>query len=160
MKNIRMDIDVFKEIKIMNKYIKMARYAATLSPDPSTKCGAVILRQDYSFCSLGYNKFPEGVRSSADLWNNREEKMYRVVHAEESAILNAKENLHGYRMFVTPMYCCSHCAAIIIESGIKEVIFDNPEGSELYIERWKKSQSSGLEMFKEAFVEVSYTHEE
>ena len=45
-----------------------------------------------------------------------------VVHAEPNAILNSTSNLKGSTLYVT-LFPCNECAKIIIQSGIKEVVY-------------------------------------
>ncbi|MDY0011050.1 MAG: deaminase, partial [Candidatus Izemoplasmatales bacterium] len=54
--------------------------------------------------------------------NYLESKYAYVVHAEPNAILNSSVDLAGSRIYVT-LYPCNECAKLIIQSGIKEVIY-------------------------------------
>ncbi len=92
------------------------------SKDPSTKVGAVIIRPDRTIASEGYNGFARGVNDDPGRYMDRELKYKLVLHAEENAILNAREVLDGYTLFVRPLSPCSLCAARIIQSGIKYVV--------------------------------------
>lgn len=42
-------------------FLKMVDELASKSKDPSTKCGAMIVRPDKSICSMGFNGFPKGM---------------------------------------------------------------------------------------------------
>lgn len=92
------------------------------SKDPSTKVGAVIIRPDLTMASYGYNGFARGVKDKEKRYLDRALKYKLVLHAEENAILNAREVLEGYTLFVRPLSPCSLCAARIIQYGIKYVV--------------------------------------
>ena len=131
------------------RYLELARHIAAWSKDPSTKVGAVIVRPDNTIASVGYNGFPRGV-SDTQL-DNREYKLQRTIHAEMNAILSAKEPLSGYTLYVT-LAPCSHCAAAIIQSGIKSVYFDNDMTTNK--PKWTDSFAVSYEMFMESGVEI------
>lgn len=82
--------------------------AGHVSPNPLT--GAVIFDDDFNVISEGYHA------------------QYGADHAERSAILNAQADLKGKSLIVN-LEPCSHwgktppCADLIIEKGIKRVIF-------------------------------------
>lgn len=104
------------------RFIALAEHVSTWSRDPNRKVGAVIVRPDKTVASLGFNGFPRGVADTQERYDNREEKLEMVVHAEMNAILHAREPLHGYSLYVWPFHPCARCAAAIIQSGIKTVV--------------------------------------
>lgn len=107
------------------RFIDLARHVAQWSKDPSTKCGAVIVRPNRTVASIGYNGFPRGADDTDCLYLNRDRKYLRVVHAEVNAILNCQERPEGYAIYIWPPEwgpCCSHCAAAIINAGITTVV--------------------------------------
>lgn len=110
------------------RFLSLAAHIATWSKDPSTKCGAVIVRPDRTIASLGYNGFPRGVEDTPHLLNNREEKYKRVVHAEVNALLFAREPVKGYALYTWPFLPCCRCAAQIIQSGIERVVAPGGSG--------------------------------
>ncbi len=73
-----------------------------------------------------------------------------------NAILSAKEPLNGYSIFVWPFQPCSHCAASIIQAGIKEVYCPYNAHLDTY-ERWRDSFKAALQMFDEAEVRVIFS---
>lgn len=98
---------------------------ATLSKDPRTKVGAMILRPDLSNVSQGYNGFPSGFPDDEKYWSDRDTKNALVIHAEENAISYANGNdLRGCYL-ICSHYPCPRCASKIIKSGIVEVYFFN-----------------------------------
>lgn len=102
------------------RFFDLAELVGSWSKDPSTKVGAVIIRPDRTIASVGYNGFPRGV---GDIYTTRDDKLLRTVHAEANAIMSAREPLHGYTIYVTPLHPCANCAGLIIQSGIKVVHF-------------------------------------
>lgn len=131
-------------------FFEMAECASRMSRDPSTKVGAVIVRPDKTIVSTGFNGFPRGVSDNPILYNTRELKYPRIVHAEMNAILTARECLQGYSLFVTPLPPCPHCTGAIIQSGIKTVFWRGPEVPE----RWANEMNTATQMFREAYVTV------
>jgi dCMP deaminase len=87
---------------------------------------------------------------------NRDTKLLYTIHAEMNAILSAKEPLKGYSLFVWPFQPCAHCAASIIQSGIKEVYCPFNAHLDSY-ERWADSFKAALQMFDEAEVRVIFS---
>jgi dCMP deaminase len=75
-----------------------------------------------------------------------------ILHAEENAIMFAKQNLNGCSIYVTKMPPCAHCAALIIQSGIKYVYVPETE----IPERWRESTELTRQMFKESGVKIQF----
>lgn len=122
------------------------------SRDPSTKVGAVILRPDKTIASVGYNGFPRGCYDGDELYEDRDSKLARTVHAEVNAIVTAREPLHGYTLYVSPLMPCANCAGIIIQSGIKTV-YSRQYGETP--ERWRENMAHTKQMFGEAGVHLT-----
>ena len=106
-------------------FMNMAVLTSMRSPDPKTKVGACIVKNNY-IVSVGYNGFPKGVDSDAFPLTDNEDfeksKHAYIIHAELNAILNAKTNLEGCVLYVT-LFPCNECAKIIAQTGIKEIIY-------------------------------------
>ncbi len=137
------------------RFLELAEQVASWSKDPSTKCGAVIVRPDKAVVSVGFNGFPMGCDDGAHLYEDREMKLSRVVHAELNAILHAREALHGYTIYTHPSGwgpSCDRCSAYIIQSGIKRVV--HKRDTSKFASRWKEPAERGLQMYAEAGVEV------
>ena len=108
-------------------FMGIAMLSAKRSKDPSTQVGACIVDKDNKIVGIGYNGFPIGCSDdnlpwSRDAENSNETKYPYVVHAEANAILNSTKDLHGARIYVD-LFPCNECAKLIIQSGIKEVVF-------------------------------------
>lgn len=128
-------------------------WAKRRSKDPSTKCGAVIVRPDNTIASLGYNGFPKGLADKPEIWANREEKYKRVVHCEMNAILRAREPLAGYTLYVWPFLTCERCAVHVITAGIERVVYPFPTAEQLT--RWGDSFKLAKDMYQEAGVALT-----
>lgn len=135
--------------------LDLADHAARRSRDPSTKVGAVILRPDNTVASMGYNGFPRKTNDDIEIYLDRPRKLLRTVHAELNAILTAREPLHGYTLYVSPLFSCSNCAASIIQAGITKVVCRMPKDAGI---RWKESFDEAKSLFAEAGVAVDIHH--
>jgi dCMP deaminase len=106
-------------------FLDIAELVALRSKDPSTKVGAVIVR-DKIICSTGYNGFPRKVNDNIQTRYNKPEKYLWTIHAEENAIFNAARagnKIEDAVLYVTPLSPCSSCALSISQAGIKEVVY-------------------------------------
>ena len=116
------------EYFMMNALLISAR-----SKDPHNRVGACIVNSDNKVLSVGYNGLPKGMNDDTFDWASSGEitgikkdvKDYYVVHAERNAILNyrgSRKDLEGAKIYVD-LFPCNECAKMIIQSGIKEVIY-------------------------------------
>jgi dCMP deaminase len=140
------------------RFLEMAKLVSGWSKDPSTKCGAVIVRPDKTVASVGFNGFPKGCDDDPAIYADRERKLSRVVHAEQNALLHAGESVDGYSMFTWPPGfgpSCDRCTAHVIQAGIKSVVYVKDTSPD-FASRWKEAVESGLEMYREAGVEVAH----
>lgn len=114
----------YKDIRNM----QYAEGATKYSKDPNTKVGAVIVSKYNKMLSFGFNHFPQCIKDGKLPWSREgkleDTKYAYVVHAEADAILrtNNLSALDGVKLYST-MYPCNECAKIIIQKGIKEVIY-------------------------------------
>lgn len=134
------------------RFLKMAEHIAEWSKDPSTKCGAVIVRPDRTIASVGYNGFPRGMNDALALLANREVKLSRMVHAEMNALLSANEPVKGYTLYTVPFMPCDRCAVHMIQAGIKRVVSYAAEGARA--RRWANAFDQTTRYFREAGVEL------
>ena len=120
----------------------LAYLSAERSKDPNTQVGAVIVDDDNRILSIGYNGFPRGcpdIGPDALPWaregspENRglDTKYMYIVHAEANSILNKNTtSLKGSRLYVG-LFPCNECAKLIIQSGIREVVYQSDKYSDL-----------------------------
>ena len=132
------------------RYLARAREEARSSKDPSTQVGAVIVRDDGTVASAGYNGFPRGVQDSPERYADREFKLQAVVHAEPNAIVNAREPLHGMTMYTT-LHPCAQCAALIVQAGIKRVVCEAIDLDKAP-ERWRENMKIAQTILREGGV--------
>lgn len=133
-------------------FLGLAQYVSTRSKDPSTKCGAAIVRPDKTIACVGYNGFPRNIADDPRLLADREEKYKRVVHCEMNAILTAREPLTGYTLYVWPFLTCERCAVHVIQAGIQRVVA--PEASNEHLTRWAENFVLARTLFEEAGIGV------
>ncbi|MGB0885144.1 MAG: deoxycytidylate deaminase [Chitinophagales bacterium] len=105
------------------RYLRMAKIWAENSYCTRRQVGAIIVK-DLMIISDGYNGTPSGFENVCE---NEEglTKSY-VLHAEANAITKvAKSNnsSEGATLYVTCSPCIE-CSKLIIQSGIKRVVFD------------------------------------
>ena len=110
-------------------FMGVAKLSALRSKDPSTQVGACIVSSDNRILSIGYNGAPNGYEDKYFPWDREglalETKYLYVCHAEMNAILNFrgnKKDLEGAKVYVD-LFPCNECAKMIIQSGIKKVIY-------------------------------------
>lgn len=102
----------------MHHLFREAQRIAKMSPDPSTKVGAVITVGPQPIMAA-YNQFPPGVPE--EWWHDRSKKYNAVIHAEAGAILGA-DRLPPGAMMVCTAHPCKECAKLIIAAGIRVVM--------------------------------------
>jgi len=110
-------------------FMGVAKLSAYRSKDPNTQVGACIVTPENKIVGVGYNGLPWGCDDKQFPWDNREGDMYDtkypyVVHAELNAILNSIHNLKDCRIYVS-LFPCHECVKAIIQSGIKEIIYED-----------------------------------
>jgi dCMP deaminase len=107
-------------------FMGVADLSAKRSKDDTSQVGACIVNPRNRIVGIGYNGFPIGCSDDELPWEREgeflETKYAYVVHAEANAILNTTSDLAGSRIYVT-LFPCNECAKLIIQSGIKEVIY-------------------------------------
>jgi len=135
------------------RFLELAETVATWSKDPSSQVGCVLVNDFKQVVGLGYNGFPRGVADTAERYNDRPTKYLMVQHAEVNAVLNAVASARGTTAYVTH-FCCSSCAGVLIQSGIKQVVIRTPEPA--FAERFADSFRASHTMFDEAGVTVTF----
>ena len=131
-----------KQDKLDERYLRMAKIWAENSYCERRKVGALIVK-DKMIISDGYNGTPSGFENNCEEDNNIT-KPY-VLHAEANAITKvAKSNnsSDGSTLYVTTSPCME-CSKLIIQSGIKRVVFDE-----------KYRITDGLELLERAGIEL------
>jgi dCMP deaminase len=107
-------------------FLSMCYLVAQRSPDPSTKCGAVLVSEDKRILSTGYNGPIKGV-DDALVPLERPAKYAHLLHAEENCLLSYNGSSHdliGSTMYITGEPC-HKCLRMIIQKGVPNITFSN-----------------------------------
>ena len=130
------------------RYLRMARIWAENSYCVRRKVGALVVK-DKMIISDGYNGTPSGFENVCEDDNNVT-KPYEL-HAEANAITKlarSSNNSDGSTLYVTAAPCIE-CSKLIIQSGIKRVV---------YGEKYRLEE--GIELLRKANIEVIYLNPE
>ena len=145
-------------------FMGVAHLSAMRSKDPVTQVGACIVNDRRRIIGIGYNGFPIGVDDDTFPWDKKESwlnsKYPYVVHAEPNAILNATVPLDDATLYVT-LFPCNECAKLIIQSGIKEVVYieDKYHDKEMFIASRRMFESAGV-TYRQMTLQLNITSEE
>lgn len=137
-------------IMLRNAYL----LAEDLSPDPSTRVGAIVESQRTAKCYRGVNHLTPGM--TIDL-ADRDLKYKYIEHAERDAIFKAAmagESLLGATMYC-PWAACCDCARAIILSGISEVVCHGDALAKTP-PRWEADIAIARQMFEAAGVKYTW----
>ena len=135
-----------KDKKFDKSYIEMAHVWAKNSYCDRRKVGALIVK-DRMIISDGYNGTPSGFENICED-ESGSTKAY-VLHAEANAITKVAKSHNsseGATLYVTDSPCVE-CSKLIIQSGIKRVVFDR-----------KYRITDGLDLLERAGVELEELH--
>ena len=131
-----------KQLLLDRRYMRMARIWAENSYCTRRQVGALLVK-DQMIISDGFNGTPSGFENNCEDENNMS-KPY-VLHAEANAITKvarSSNSSQGATLYVTASPCIE-CAKLIIQSGIKRVVY----GEDYRI-------MDGLNLLKRAGIEV------
>lgn len=117
-------------------FMEIARVVSTRSTCLRRHVGAVIVR-DKQILATGYNGTPKGMAHCEEVGCLREQlhvpsgqnhELCRGIHAEQNAVVQAAVN--GVSVDGGTVYCthqpCVVCTKILINAGIKRIVFANP----------------------------------
>lgn len=134
------------------RFLVIASHIAGWSKDPSTKVGALAVR-NRRILATGYNGLPAHVADSQERLQDRNMRLQMTVHAEANCIAYAARHgvsLAGSTFYVWPLMTCSQCAAQLIQADVAKIVVPSfPEPS-----RWQESFDAARLMFVEAGVPV------
>ena len=141
-------------------FMSVALLSSQRSKDPNKQVGACIVNKENKIVSIGYNGMPMGCNDSEMPWcksdpeNRLNSKYLYVCHAEMNAILNKNSSdVKNCRIYVT-LFPCNECAKLIIQSGIKTVIFKTRTAGKKYLVPFEATQK----LFEMAKVEFRQYH--
>ena len=133
-----------KQSKLDQRYLRMARIWAENSYCQRRQVGALVVK-DKMIISDGYNGTPTGFENVCEDEHNVS-KPY-VLHAEANAITKlarSSNNSDGATIYITASPCIE-CAKLIIQSGIKRVV---------YGEHYRLTD--GIDLLRRAGIDVEY----
>ncbi len=133
-----------KQLLLDLRYLRMARIWAENSYCERRKVGALVVK-DKMIISDGYNGTPSGFENVCEDENNIT-KPY-VLHAEANAITKlarSSNNSDGSTLYVTAAPCIE-CSKLIIQAGIKRVVYGE-----------KYRLEDGINLLKKANIEVVF----
>ena len=137
-----------KQRELDLRYLRMARIWAENSYCQRRKVGALVVKE-MMIISDGYNGTPSGFENVCEDEGNVT-KPY-VLHAEANAITKlarSSNNSDGATLYVTASPCLE-CAKLIIQAGIRRVVY----GEQYRME-------DGINLLKRANIEVIYINVE
>lgn len=138
------------------KFLEMAKLVSGWSKDPSTGCGAIIVRPNRSVASVGFNGLPNTILSGyePELLADREKKYQQIIHAEINAATFAKGSLKDCCIYTYPLFACSRCATQLLQAGIRRFVsIQLPKDNEMFL-RWKYSFEFTHELLRLSDVEA------
>ena len=126
---------------------------------PDRKIGAVIVKNK-RIVTTGYNGAPAGIKTCVErgeclrqklgIASGTRAELCYAVHAEQNAIIQAARL--GSSIDGATLYCthqpCSMCAKMIINSGIRRVVYENGYPDEFSLEFFRETGVT-IEKFKE-----------
>lgn len=133
-----------KQHLLDQRYMRMARIWAENSYCKRRQVGALLVK-DKMIISDGYNGTPSGFENNCEDESNT--SLPYVLHAEANAITKVARSGNssdGATLYVTASPCIE-CAKLIIQAGIKRVVY----GEEYRIR-------DGIELLQRAGIEVCY----
>ncbi len=133
-----------KQRKFDLRYLQMARIWAQNSYCQRRQVGALVVKNGM-IISDGYNGTPSGFENVCED-DNGVTKPY-VLHAEANAITKlarSSNNSEGSTIYITASPCIE-CAKLIIQAGIKRVVYGE-----------KYRLTDGIELLERAGIEVIY----
>ncbi len=136
-------------------FMEIAKVVASRSTCLRQKVGAVIVK-DKRILATGYNGAPSNLphcdevgclREKLKVPSGERQELCRGVHAEQNAVIQAAKfgiSVEGATLYSTHCPCIT-CAKIIINSGIKKVVYGKDY-----------ADKNGIELLKDAGVEVVF----
>ena len=134
-----------KQLNLDKRYIRMAQIWAENSYCQRRKVGALIVK-DKMIISDGYNGTPAGFENCCE--DETGHTFPFVLHAEANAITKvarSNNSSDGATLYVTSSPCIE-CAKLIIQSGIKRVVFSEyyrlQDGIDLLMTKHRKPRDN------------------
>lgn len=140
-------------------FMSIAVVVSLRSKDPNTKVGSCLVDENNHIIGTGYNWFIRNIddnlfpTSREGSWLDT--KYPYIIHAEANCLLNTVvSSLKNTTLYCT-LYPCNECAKLIIQSGVKRVVYlDNKhKNDDIYVasERLFNSSSITVESMSDKF---------
>ena len=122
-------------------WMSVAHTISQRSIDPRYRVGAIIVSDDNTqLLALGYNGNYKGGPNSVESLNPGESGL---IHAEQNALIKLDYNNPKRKKMYVTLSPCSHCAKMIVNANIEEVV---------YAEEYR--DTTGIDIMKTAGVSV------
>ncbi|MFA4967469.1 MAG: dCMP deaminase family protein [Candidatus Margulisiibacteriota bacterium] len=131
-------------------FMQITRDVAERAICVKRKVGAIIVKDNH-LLSTGYNGAPKGfehctektcIRKIMSVPSGQRHELCRGLHAEQNAIIQAA--VHGVKIDGGTMYCnyqpCVICVKMMINAGIKKLVYAGGYPDELAAEMLKESK--------------------
>lgn len=130
-------------------FMEITEMVATRTTCLRRGVGAVIVKEN-RILATGYNGAPAGVEHCLDIGCMREknnipsgerQELCRGIHAEQNAIVQAARfgvSLLDSTIYITTQPCIT-CAKLIINVGVKRVVYKNPYPDKMSLEILKEA---------------------
>ncbi len=135
-----------------HRFVKLTREIASWSScfAPGRQIGCVIVK-DKRIMTTGYNGAPQGMKTCVEkgeclrrkknIASGTRAEICYAAHAEQNAIIQAAKL--GISIDGATLYCthqpCSMCAKMIINSGIRRVVYENGYPDEFSLEFFRET---------------------
>ncbi len=108
-------------------FMGVALLSAHRSKDPNTQVGACIVNPKNKIVGVGYNGLPTGCSDDDFPWDRQGDflstKYAYICHAELNAVINKiSADLYDCSIYVA-LFPCNECAKVIIQAGIRKVVY-------------------------------------
>jgi dCMP deaminase len=136
-----------KQEKYDRAYLRMAAEWAKLSHCKRKQVGALIVKNN-TIISDGYNGTPSGFTNACE--DEDGNTHWYVLHAEANALLKvvrSTQNAEDGTLYIT-LSPCKECSKLIIQAGIKRVV---------YLNEYK--DTAGIDFLKEFGIELKHIEE-
>ena len=102
-------------------WMSVAHTISQRSIDPRYQVGAIIVSDDNTqLLALGYNGNYKGGPNSVESLNPGESGL---IHAEQNALIKLDYNNPKRKKMYVTLSPCSHCAKMIVNANIEEVVY-------------------------------------
>ncbi len=130
-------------------FLRQTPIIASMSPDTSTKCGAILVK-DRKIIGTGFNGNAKKIDDSK-VPNDRPSKYFFKFHSEFNCVLNTKENIDSSCvMYVTSLPCAS-CTQLMYHTGIRKVFYSNFSQAKMCHEEDKRMRNWFLSLCLEPY---------